>query len=98
MEKADIKRTQHPNFILGLVSVFALLLGVVLKMNGYRVGDYILIGTAVLGTIHWIWSIIDVIGHQNIRSQSKVFWVIMVVVLPMIGGMLYYSFSRTFRM
>jgi hypothetical protein len=99
MEKsAELKRTHHPNFILGIASLILMIVGVVVTYNGFRAGDYILIGSVAMGAIHWIWSIIDVINHQPNKSQSKVFWIILVVIIPPVGGLLYYAFSRTVRM
>ena len=93
-----MKQTHHPNFILGLVSLFLLFVGVGLKFYGYRFGDIVLIIGAILGGIHWIWGILDVFRHQNSLSQSRVFWIILVVALPPLGGMFYYMFSKTMRM
>jgi 4-hydroxybenzoate polyprenyltransferase len=93
-----MKQTKHPNFILGIVSLLLLLMGVFMRMNGYRGGDYILIGSIALGGIHWIWSIIDVLRHQNNASQSRVLWAILVIIVPPVGGLLYYSMSKTVRM
>lgn len=99
MEKsANVKRTHHPNFILGLASMLILLIGIVLKYNAFAAGDYIMMGAVAMGAIHWVWSIIDVLAHQSVKSQSKVFWIILVIVIPPVGGLLYYSFSRTVRM
>ena len=99
MEKsANVKRTHHPNFILGLSSMLILLIGIVLRYNGFYAGNYIMMGAVAMGAIHWIWSIIDVLAHQSFKSQSKVFWIILVIVIPPVGGLLYYAFSRTVRM
>lgn len=97
-KKLDMKQTTHPNFILGIVSLILLFIGVGLKFYSYRFGDVVLITAAVLGGIHWIWSIIDVFSHQTTRSQSRVFWIILVVAIPPIGGLVYYASSKTVRM
>jgi hypothetical protein len=97
-KKVDMKQTTHPNFILGLVSLVLIFVGIGLKFYSYRSGDAVLIGAAVLGGIHWIWSIIDVFRHQTTRSQSRVFWIILVVAIPPIGGLVYYASSKTVRM
>jgi hypothetical protein len=93
-----MKQTTHPNFILGLISLVLLFVGIGMKFYGYRSGDGVLIAATVLGGIHWVWGIIDVFKHQNSLSQSRKFWIILVIVLPPIGGMFYYMFSKTMRM
>ena len=93
-----MKQTTHPNFILGIVAVVLVFVGIGLKFYQYKSGDYVILAAAILGGIHWIWSIIDTFNHQTTASQSRVFWIIMVVALPPIGGLLYYAFSKTVRM
>ena len=97
-KKVDMKQTTHPNFILGIVSILLLFIGIGLKFYSYRSGDAVLIGAAVLGAIHWIWGIIDVFRHQTSMSQSRKFWIILVIVVPAVGSMSYYMFSKTMRM
>jgi hypothetical protein len=96
-----MKKTSHPNFILGVVSLLVMLLGVGMKANGYRGGDYVLIGMIVLGAIHWIWSIIDVFTdfRANTDKENKnIIWVILVLIVPPVGGLLYYAWGRKIRM
>ena len=95
-----MKHTTHPNFILGIISFLLLFLGIGMRANGIRMGDYVLGFSLVLGLIHWIWSIIDVFKSFRVHSASenRILWVILVVVLPPIGGILYYAMSKTVRM
>jgi hypothetical protein len=93
-----MKQTTHPNFILGLVSIILLFIGVGLYRSGNSAGFWVWVIAAVLGGIHWIWSIIDVFRQQGIRSQSRVLWGILVVAIPAVGSMLYYMMSKTVRM
>jgi hypothetical protein len=83
-------KTKHPNFILGIISFVLLFIGIGLKANSYRLSDYVLIGAVVLGGIHWIWSIIDVVRDKNIGQQSRVIWLIITILVPPLGGMFYY--------
>jgi hypothetical protein len=85
-----MKYTRHPNFILGIVAVLVTLIGIGLKSNGYGVGDYILIASVVLGGIHWIWAIVDLIARHDMRPFQKRFWLIAVVAVPALGSLLFY--------
>jgi hypothetical protein len=93
-----MRNKTHPNLILGIVSLILMLVGIAFKANGYRGGDFILIGSILIGAIHWIWSIIDVFKNQPKESQSRVLWIILVIIIPPIGGILYYTMSKTVRM
>jgi hypothetical protein len=95
-----MKNTRHPNFILGLISFVLLLFGIGMRANGYQGGDYVLGASILLGGIHWIWSIIDVFKDYKVNSASenRIIWVILVIIVPPVGGLLYYAMSKTVRM
>jgi uncharacterized membrane protein YqjE len=92
-----MKRASHPNFILGLISFLLLIIGVGMRSNGLASANYVLIASFVLGGIHWIWAIVEVL--KNFRTDStrenRILWVIAVIAVPPVGGMLYYLFGRT---
>lgn len=85
-----MKNTRHPNFIFGIIVILLVLIGIGLKANGYREGDYVLIGSTVLGAIHWIWAIIDVAGRADLKSFQKRFWLIAVIAVPAFGSLVFY--------
>jgi Zn-dependent membrane protease YugP len=88
------KNLKHPNFIIGLLSFVLFLLGIVLRGNGYVQGDIVILSAVVLGAVHWIWSIITVITGYDLSPESKTFWLILVMLVPPVGGMLYYMMKR----
>lgn len=88
------KNTHHPNFIIGLISFVLFITGVVLRANSYLYGDIVLISAVSLGAIHWIWGIIDVTTGFDLNADSKIFWLILVMLIPPIGGMVYYMMKR----
>jgi hypothetical protein len=81
---------RHPNFIVGAMSFIILLTGVVVKGNKYRIGDYMIMLSVALGGLHWMWSIIDVVKNHQINAKSRPFWIIVVLIIPPVGGMIYY--------
>jgi len=85
-----MKNTKHPAFIIGLVSLLTFMIGAGVKSAGHRLGDWIIIAGVVLGAIHWIWSIIDLSGRQDMKPFQKRFWLIIVVAVPMLGAMIFY--------
>ena len=88
------KNTRHPNFIIGLISFVVFLFGVVLRGNNYVSGDKVILSAIILGAIHWIWSMIDVISGYDLNPSSKSFWLILVMLIPPLGGMIYYLMKR----
>jgi hypothetical protein len=95
-----MKNIRHPNFLLGLFSFILFLVGIGMRANGMQGGDYVIGTSVVLGGIHWIWSIIDVFKDYRVNSgsENQIIWIILVVIIPPIGGMLYYTMSKTVRM
>lgn len=93
-----MKNFRHPNLIIGLISFLVLLVGIGLKANGYHSGYSVIIGGVALGAIHWIWSIIDVLKHNDINSRSGILWTIIVIIIPPIGGMLYYMAAKNLEL
>lgn len=82
---------RRPNFILGLVAI--LMLGVSIAFRNNRengTGNTIVVVTAALMTISWIWSIVEVTRTNTLDGGQKVLWTIAVVAIPFVGGMLYY--------
>ena len=85
-----MKNMRQPNFILGVASIILVIIGAVVKADSHRSGDYIIIGAVVLGAIHWIWGIVDVIGRTDMKPFQKRFWLIAVVAAPAIGALIFY--------
>jgi hypothetical protein len=98
-QKSMKNNATHPNFILGLVSIIILFIGIGFRANGYQGGDYILIASFVLGGIHWIWSIVDVLKDFRIRGPEnrRIIWVILVILVPGAGSLLYYLIGSRVR-
>ena len=88
----------HPNFILGIIAILLIIVGVGLNRAGSPAGFWLWVTAVCLGGIHWIWSIIDVLRHQNKATQSRIIWIILVVIVPAVGSMLYYAMIRPMRL
>ncbi|MGZ3846243.1 MAG: PLDc N-terminal domain-containing protein [Flavisolibacter sp.] len=88
------KNIRHPSFIIGCISFFLFLVGIVLRSNSYVIGNKMIITAIVLGAIHWIWSITDVLTGHDLNPGSKSFWLILVMLVPPLGGMIYYLMKR----
>lgn len=89
-----MKQLKHPSFIVGVISIILLFIGIGLNSNNYNLGYYVIIAGVVLGAIHWIWSIVDVFKNHAPGSQTRMFWVILVVLIPVAGGLIYYMMGR----
>src|SRR3954468_2005104 len=86
------RKITHPNFYLGVLAFLLLFIGIGLRANGYESGDYVIGASAVLGGIHWIWAIFDVFRYYRTSGpeNKQIIWVIIVLLIPTVGSMLYY--------
>lgn len=86
---------KHPNFILGIFSLVLLFVGVGIWANGSNSAYYVWIAAMILGGIHWAWGIVDVLRHYSVRKSTHenldIFWVIIVIIIPPVGSMIYYA-------
>jgi hypothetical protein len=89
-----MKNLRHPNLILGIFVIIIVLAGIGFKSNRYSFGDFVLIAGAILGGIHWIWAIIDVISRHDMKPYQKRFWLIAIVAVPALGSLLFYTMHQ----
>ena len=53
---------------------------------------------SLLATMFWIWCIVDIVRGQFKTETDKLIWLILVLVLPFMGTILYIAFGRQNRM
>ncbi len=90
------KNVVHPNFIIGLVSYFLLLTGIIMNANRVEAGYTLIIVSVLLGGFHWIRSIIDVWNDRDLKSEEakQYFWLGLVIMIPPLAGMMYYMINQ----
>ena len=47
--------------------------------------------------VFWIWMLIDCLTNEGIQGSEKVAWVIVIVLLPFIGSLIYLFLGRSKR-
>jgi hypothetical protein len=55
-------------------------------MIGYIIG--------LLCTIFWIWMLIHALTNKGISGGEKVAWVLVILVLPMLGAIIYFFLGK----
>lgn len=84
-----MQNSNKPPFILGIVSHIALFFGLGMKSYGNEYADHVIVASFILGGIFWIWSILSVVTTNDLKKYQKTFWLIIVVAVPMFGGLIY---------
>ena len=54
-------------------------------------------GIAVLGTIFWIWVLIDCLTKESSEGNDKVAWTLFILLVPFVGAAIYYFVRRPER-
>jgi hypothetical protein len=84
-----MNHTRRPSLIFGLIITAFFFIGFFLMAANNDKGEYVLWAGMGLGVIYWIWSIIQVIGTDDLKRYQKTFWLIIVVAVPFFGSFLY---------
>lgn len=51
----------------------------------------------ILGTIFWIWMLIDCILKESSSGNDKIVWLLVIIFLPVIGSCIYFALRRPQR-
>lgn len=82
---------RHPNFILGIVAMILGMIAIGFRSNReHSTGDILAIASAVLAFISWVWAIFEVQTTNTLQGTQRMFWRIIVVAIPFVGGLLYH--------
>lgn len=45
-------------------------------------------------SIIWIWALVDIVKSQFSNDSDKILWIILILFLPLIGAVLYFSIGK----
>ena len=84
-----MKNLSKPIFIFGCISILISLVGFFMIRSEDPAAMYVYYTGLAFGGVFWIWSIIHVSGSHELRGYQKMFWLIVVISIPVLGGFLY---------
>ena len=84
-----MKIVSKPVFFLGCISILVSLIGFVMFSSQSAGGMPVFYIGLIGGAIFWLWNIVHVAGNDDLRGFQKMFWLIIVISVPVIGGFLY---------
>lgn len=58
----------------------------------------LLLPALLLGTIFWIWMLIDCALHENGQSNDKLVWILIILFTHFLGALIYFFLRRPERM
>ena len=89
-----MKEFRNPVFDLGIISVIFFLIGIFILNTSEHYGYIILFTGVGLGILFTLINVISVAKTTTLRGETKVFWLIIVVLVPILGGFIYYIFTK----
>lgn len=84
-----MKNLSRPAFILAMIGTALILVGL-LALPRYALGTYIMYAGFLIAGIFWLWAIWDVLTADDLKYYQKMFWLILTVSVPVMGGLLFY--------
>ena len=85
-----MQNLRKPAFYLGIAAHIVFLFGLGLKAKENEYSNYVIWAGFLLGGIFWIWSIFEVIAANDLKKYQKTFWLIIVIAVPMFGGLVFH--------
>lgn len=84
-----MKNMNHPAFIVAILGTI-LIVGGLLTMTYFVLGTWLLYLGVLLAGIFWVWAIIDIMAANHLKFHQKMFWLIVAISVPVMGGLIYY--------
>jgi hypothetical protein len=91
--KKNMKEFRNPVFDLGVLGGILFLAGVFILNTSQHYGYIVLFTGVGLAVIFSIINLVEVARSKKLQGQTKVLWLVIVFLLPILGGFMYYIFS-----
>ena len=84
-----MKNLTKPGFIIAIIGTVLIFLGL-MSLQRYPFGEWVMYAGFLLVGVVWVWSIWDVIVADDLKYFQKVFWLIITISVPVMGGLIFY--------
>ncbi len=84
-----MRNISKPVFILGILSLLVTIVGFVMHSTQHEAGMVVFYTGLVGAGIFWIWAVAHVASSDDLKSFQKMFWLIIVISVPVFGGFIY---------
>ena len=81
---------RKPALIFAAIGLVLFFLGLYMLTMDPKTGYLIMYIGLGIGVIYWIWSVIDVLSTSDLKPYQKKFWLIIVLIIPAFGGLIYH--------
>lgn len=71
----------------------------ILYIGGLGISElFILLLLFIIPFVLWLWALIDVLKSDFKDSSTKVMWLLVLVLIPVVGWILYFAIGRSQRL
>ena len=81
---------RKPALLFNILGVILFFIGLYMQRKQADGGEALMYIGLSMAVIYWFWSIIDVAGADDLKPDQKKFWLIIVIVMPALGGFLFH--------
>ncbi|MDQ6755558.1 MAG: PLDc N-terminal domain-containing protein [Bacteroidota bacterium] len=89
-----MKEFRNPIFDLGIISIIIFLIGIFVLGTNTHYGYIILFTGVGLGIIFTFINIVGVVRTHTLKGERKIFWLMIVLLVPVLGSFIYYIFTK----
>ena len=84
-----MKSFKNPVFLFGIVATIVIIVGMLISSPEYKTNNNVFyVGVGMLG-LFWFCSMIQVAITNELQGYQKMFWLIIVISVPVLGGFVY---------
>lgn len=85
-----MKNLRKPAFFFGIAGAVVFFIGLAMKSMEYDNSRVVMYIGLLMGAIFWLWAIAEVIAADDLKQVQRMFWLILVVAVPVFGGLLFH--------
>lgn len=85
---------RKPALIFAIIGLILFFVGLYMLTMDPQTGYVIMYIGLGIGVIYYIWSVIDVLSTNDLKPYQKKFWLIIVLIIPAFGGLIYHMMHQ----
>ncbi len=86
---------RKPALIFNIIGVLLFMVGLFMQQKANYGGEILMYIGLTMAVIYWFWSVIDVVRAEDLKPDQKKFWLIIVIVVPAMGGALFHIMHQS---
>lgn len=94
-QKTAMINLRKPALIFSIIGLLLFFAGLFMQQKQGNSGEMLMYIGLTMGVIYWFWAIIDVVTADDLKPYEKKFWLIIVIIVPALGGTLFHIMHQS---